>query len=164
MEIWKHFENRPEVFGELRLAIQLKSAENDILGVSQNYQNIQFLELLFLSHSFLMHSFSTPWKHQKTFGFLCLQGVEKGCIGNEWVNTCKSLRNNLQWVSENLERFENCHFISVLLDLVNLLVWNLNQVYQKQTSQLKSDLLYILNKISTSAECSPPGKHLQQNS
>ena len=60
VEIWKHFENLAEVFGELRLAIQLKSAENDILGISQNFQNIQFLELLFLSHSFLMHSFSTP--------------------------------------------------------------------------------------------------------
>ena len=33
-----------------------------------------------LNHSFLMHPFSTPWKHQKTF-----QGIEKGCIGNESV-------------------------------------------------------------------------------
>ena len=31
-----------------------------------------------LTHSFLMHPFSTPWKHQK-------MAVEKGCIGNEWV-------------------------------------------------------------------------------
>ena len=30
-----------------------------------------------LTHSFPMHPFSTPWKHQK--------GVEKGYIGNEWV-------------------------------------------------------------------------------
>ena len=36
-----------------------------------------------------MHPFSTPWKHQKTLQFSdvfwCFQGVEKGCIGNEWV-------------------------------------------------------------------------------
>ena len=32
-----------------------------------------------------MHHLPTPWKHQKTrkiFG--CFQGVENGCIGNEW--------------------------------------------------------------------------------
>ena len=28
------------------------------------------------AHSFLMHPFSIPWKYQ----------VEKGCIGNKWVN------------------------------------------------------------------------------
>ena len=28
--------------------------------------------------------FSTPWKHQKTV-FWYFQGVEEGCIGNEWV-------------------------------------------------------------------------------
>ena len=33
-----------------------------------------------------MPLFSTPWKHQKTSKvFWCFQGVEKGCIGNEWV-------------------------------------------------------------------------------
>ena len=33
-----------------------------------------------------MHPFSTPWKHQKTLRFFdVFQGVEKGCIGNEWV-------------------------------------------------------------------------------
>ena len=35
------------------------------------------------THSFPMHSFSTPWKHQKTLR--CFQGVEKGCIGNKCV-------------------------------------------------------------------------------
>ena len=38
-----------------------------------------------ITHSFPMHPFSTPWKHQKTLRFYCFQGVEKGCIGNEWV-------------------------------------------------------------------------------
>ena len=30
-----------------------------------------------------MHPFSTPWKDQV---FWCFQGLEKECIGNEWVN------------------------------------------------------------------------------
>ena len=34
-----------------------------------------------------MHPFSTTWNHiRKTTVFWCLQGVEKRCIGNEWVN------------------------------------------------------------------------------
>ena len=33
-----------------------------------------------------MHPFSTPWKHQ---GNTCFQGIEKGCIGNEWVKDGK---------------------------------------------------------------------------
>ena len=37
---------------------------------------------LLLTHSFPVHFFSTPWKHQKIW---CFQGVEKGCIENEWV-------------------------------------------------------------------------------
>ena len=41
-----------------------------------------FLKLA-LTHSFPRHPFSNPWKHQKT---VSLQGVEKGCIVNEWVN------------------------------------------------------------------------------
>ena len=44
-----------------------------------------------LTHSFPMHSFSTPWKHQKTVKFSdVFRGVEKGCIGNERVkeNRC----------------------------------------------------------------------------
>ena len=39
----------------------------------------------YLIHLFLMHHFSTPWKHQ---------GVEKGCIRNKWVN--KSFKEKLQ--------------------------------------------------------------------
>ena len=31
-----------------------------------------------ITHTFPMHPFSTPW---------FIQGVEKGCIGNEWVNS-----------------------------------------------------------------------------
>ena len=33
-----------------------------------------------------MHPFSTFWKYKKTTVFWCFEGVEKGCIGNKWVN------------------------------------------------------------------------------
>ena len=39
--------------------------------------------MLFLTHWFPMHPFSTTWK--------CFQGVEKGCIGNEWVKQSEIL-------------------------------------------------------------------------
>ena len=38
-------------------------------------------EIFLLTHSFSMHSISTPRK--------CFEGVEKGCIGNEWVKKDK---------------------------------------------------------------------------
>ena len=41
--------------------------------------------LMTLAHSFPMHPFSTPWKHQKTVRFFDFQGIKKGCIGSEWV-------------------------------------------------------------------------------
>ena len=47
----------------------LKASEN------QSFSDI-------LTHPFPMHPFSTPWK---PYGFLVFQGVEKRCIGNEWV-------------------------------------------------------------------------------
>ena len=50
-------------------------------------------------HSFLFNPFvsnaplSTPWKHQKTLRFFgYFQGVEKRCIGNEWVKEIVYLR------------------------------------------------------------------------
>ena len=45
---------------------------------------IQWLAHTKLTHLFPMHPFSTSWKHQKTVR--CFQEVEKGCIGNKWVN------------------------------------------------------------------------------
>ena len=54
-----------------------------------------------LTHSFPMHPFPTAWKHLKTSEnrkvFWCFQGVEKGCIGNEWVKTKTSM--HLVWCS-----------------------------------------------------------------
>ena len=38
-----------------------------------------------------MHPFSTRWK-QNLPVFRCFQGVEKGCIGNKWVNGTMNLR------------------------------------------------------------------------
>ena len=41
----------------------------------------------YLTYSFLMHLSSTLWKHQKALKFSdAFRGVEKGCIGNRWVN------------------------------------------------------------------------------
>ena len=40
--------------------------------------------IVFLTHSFPMHPFSTRWKHHLTV-FWWFQGVEKGCIANKWV-------------------------------------------------------------------------------
>ena len=37
-----------------------------------------------------MHTFSIPWKHQKTV--LCFQGVEKECIGSKWVKRARILK------------------------------------------------------------------------
>ena len=42
---------------------------------------LEKLDMSHLTHFFPMHPFSTPWKH-----FWYFQGVEKGCIGNKWVN------------------------------------------------------------------------------
>ena len=43
-----------------------------------------------LTYLFPMHSFSTPWKHQKTVKvFWCFLGVEKGYIGSKWDKTTK---------------------------------------------------------------------------
>ena len=40
----------------------------------------------YLTNSFSMHPFSNPWKH--------FQGVEKGCIRNEWINNMKYVIDN----------------------------------------------------------------------
>ena len=44
-----------------------------------------------LTHLFPMHPFSPPWKHKKTAVSWCLQGAEKGSIGNKWVNFATTL-------------------------------------------------------------------------
>ena len=60
-----------------------------------------------LTHLFPMHPFSTPSKHQKTLWFfLCFdvfRVLEKGCIGNEWVNETVSPRLKVFPAQFNLE-------------------------------------------------------------
>ena len=43
----------------------------------RNCHNKEFCYHFYITHSFPMHPFSTPWKHQKTLR----------CIGNEWVKS-----------------------------------------------------------------------------
>ena len=40
----------------------------------------------FVTHSFPIHPFSTPWKHQFKV-FWCFQGVEKGCFGTNGLKS-----------------------------------------------------------------------------
>ena len=57
------------------------------------------LKLYILTHFFPMHPFSTPLKTSENHKvFWCFQGVEKGCIGNEWVK-------NGSWVFSNVNTF-----------------------------------------------------------
>ena len=50
-----------------------------------------------LTNSFPMHPFSTPWKHrsENLAIFWCFQGIEKECIGNEWVKDVNYSRKGL---------------------------------------------------------------------
>ena len=50
---------------------------------------------------FTMHLFSSPWKNQKTLVFWCFSGLEKVCIGNEWVKKTvywQLLHLSIQWL------------------------------------------------------------------
>ena len=48
-----------------------------------------------------MHPFSTRENIVKPYGFLMFSGgVEKGCIGNEWVNVLSSIRAEIKGLRE----------------------------------------------------------------
>ena len=67
---------------------------------------------LFSTHSFLMHPFSTPWKHKKTVRFSdVFRGVEKVCIGNEGVNGAINVRVVLCITYRILKRNINIQFL-----------------------------------------------------
>ena len=72
-----------------------------------------------LTHSFPVHPFSTPLKHQKTLRFSGIfRGVEKGFIGNEWVNIWLSFRSTMfcyQRLSFHLN-FEEILFVFFSID------------------------------------------------
>ena len=66
-----------------------------------------------LSHSFLIYPFSFPWKHQKTLVFGCLQEVQKGCIGDEWVKKGEFSRNKNNQPMENIQNSD--HWILIII-------------------------------------------------
>ena len=72
-----------------------------------------------------MHPFPTPWKHQKTVR--CFQGVEKGCIGNEWVKlNDEDIRKMCKTCSEwKIETPKRCLSDVVLMSLL----WTLNRFH-----------------------------------
>ena len=50
---------------------------------------------------FTMQLFSTPWKNQKILVLWCFSGLEKVCIGNEWVKKTvywQLLHLSIQWL------------------------------------------------------------------
>ena len=62
------------------------SLKKDFIWITTQLSGIEsrtFLETL--THLFLMHPFLPPENITKTLQFYVLRGVEKGCIGNEWV-------------------------------------------------------------------------------
>ena len=83
-----------------------------------------------LSHSFLIYSFSSLWKHQKTLVFGCLQGVEKGCIGDEWVKRGEFTRNhkNNQRM-ENIQNSDHIFWILIIIFTRKLHHRNLKGIY-----------------------------------
>ena len=55
-----------------------------------------------LTHFWPMLLFYTPWKHQKTFGFLVFSGGINGNIGQTWEKKHSHLQNSI-----SLEILEN---------------------------------------------------------
>ena len=69
-----------------------------------------------------MHPFSSPWKDQKTLRcFWYFQGVEKGCIGNEWVK---------KW---NLATIPNNSKVS--LNAIHPFLANVSVLYPQKTAE-----------------------------
>ena len=66
----------------------------DMVLVSYNNSNGSVIMLVavvlklkdVLTHLFPKHPFPIPWKHKTVRVFSYFQGVEKGWIGNKWVN------------------------------------------------------------------------------
>ena len=65
-----------------------KSFHPDSYQMTQMFLHDALMAQCNLTHSLLMHPFSTPLKtSEKRQVFWRFQGIEKGYIGNEWVNT-----------------------------------------------------------------------------
>ena len=55
-----------------------------------------------LTHFWIMFPFNLPENSRKPLIFWCFQGVEKGCLGNEWVN--------LSWIQTFTKLWKNIPF------------------------------------------------------
>ena len=57
-----------------------------------------------LTHSSLMHPFSTPWKHKKTVRFSdVFRGKRRSTLGTNWLMCLKFILNMFAWCAMNLE-------------------------------------------------------------
>ena len=94
-----------------------------------------------LTHSFPMHFFSTPWKHQKTVRFSDIfKGVEKGRIGNKWVN------------SDTLTNFSYGILVNGFQDPMKLPMWRPGATLP---STLPFDKLHIMRDSKTPVKQPP---------
>ena len=91
-----------------------------------------------LNHLFSMHPFSNPLKTSENRKvFWCLQRVEKGCIGNEWVK-----KRNLATIPNNSKDS---------MSTIHLFLANVSVLYpQKTTESLCLSVDFSGYKVGTS--------------
>ena len=78
-EIWKPRYNR-----RFTWACILKASKPSLQISATNWTSQ--LDKIFLTHFMPLIYFDTPWKHQKTYGFLMFSGVSKEISGTKWVS------------------------------------------------------------------------------
>ena len=74
--------------------------------------------------------------------FKCFQGVDKGCIGNEWVNNNKLCFYNVTFSFYVREFTDKSHFITKISDILNSSTWFSNN--QKAWIKILSKIYYFL--------------------
>ena len=99
-----------------------------------------------------MYPFSTPWKHKKDV-FCCFQGVEKRCLGNEWVKDPQKLKNKsgnssselygiiFQEISQN--SLENTRSQYILVTETN--IWHLHFIIIQLKKKIHAGHLLLRN-------------------
>ena len=102
--LWFYFSFKSSVFGRTRFLLIFAELHWRMTFFFLLRKEIwSRIHLKHLTHSFSMHSFSTPWKHKKTVRFSgYFQGVEQGCIGKEWVNGIMGLMEFIWYLNLNL--------------------------------------------------------------
>ena len=80
-EIWKPRYNR-----RFTWACILKASKSSLQLSAINWPCQ--LDKIFLTHFMPLIYFDSPWKHQKTYGFLMFLGVSKEISGTKWVSIC----------------------------------------------------------------------------